>query len=152
MDTEKPITHLASPKLSLHETLEEFKSGTAVIYGTYGKCQIDAIESHTINGKQIQFYKLQLQKSSLSRSKRKDPAIWIPTHSAKEQGLRTPINSEQVEAIFKILLSPECYFELTTPWLIIHPKLELTIRLEGAIGIAKVASYLFVLKRKQIAP
>lgn len=150
MDTQKPITHLSSPTLSEHEVFKEFKPGTSVIYGIHGKCQLVAIESRNINGTTIQFYKLELQKSSLSRSNRKDPAIWIPIHSAKEQGLRAPINSNQVESIFKILLSREFYFELTIPWSIIHERLESVIRKEGAVGLAKVASYLFVLKRKQI--
>lgn len=152
MDTQKPI-HKTDEKHSEHsDAFEEFQPGTPVIYALHGKCQLIGIESREMNGQSIRFYKLEIQKSALSRSTRREPAIWIPVHAAKERGLRAPLSTDQAEAVFKVLSSREYFFETNVPWNTIQPKLEMTIRTEGAIGLAKVASYLFVLKRKQVVP
>jgi hypothetical protein len=60
------------------------------------------------------------------------------------------MNREQAEMAMKLLLSREYFFKTTEPWSLVQSKLESAIRLEGGIGLAKVASYLYVLKRKQI--
>jgi RNA polymerase-interacting CarD/CdnL/TRCF family regulator len=127
---------------------ENFTPGTPVIYAMYGKCQLMGIETRTINGESIPFYKLELVKSSLSRSTKKDPAIWIPVAVAKERGLRAPLKAEQAIAVFQVLSSREYYFDISQNWNEVQPKLETAIRREGALGLAKVASYLYVLKRK----
>lgn len=152
MDTQKPITHSPKQPSENSEFLKEFEPGTIVIYATHGKCHVIGVETREINGQPIRFYKLEIQKSSLSRSTAKDPAIWIPVSSAKERGLRLPLNSTEAENVMKILLDRDSYYETITPWSEIHPKLEAVIRSEGAIGLAKVASYLYVLKRRLISP
>lgn len=131
---------------------DEFEPGNTVIYALHGKCQLVSIETRFANGESIRFYKLEIQKPNASRSSKKEPAIWIPVSSAKKQGMRSPISTDGTERVFEILSSREYYFELGQPWHAIHSKLEESIRAEGAIGLAKVASYLYVLKRKQLVP
>ncbi|MDR3608117.1 MAG: hypothetical protein P4M08_12135 [Oligoflexia bacterium] len=129
-----------------------FQAGTTVIYPMLGKCTVIGCEEKSIGGKTLAFYKLEVQRSSFSRSSRQDPAVWIPVNAAKEQGLRAPLQAENVPEIFAIFASREYFFEIQRPWNQLQPELERTIRLEGAIGLAKVSSYLFVLKKKQIVP
>lgn len=154
MDTQTPNAH-STTQDHLSNTLltqQEFLPGMTVIYATHGRCHLIGIVSREVNGKTIHFYKLERQKSSLSRSNKKEPAIWIPVKAAKEQGLRLPIAPKETEAVLKTLLNREYYFDLNADWSLILPKLESTIRTEGAIGLAKVASYLYVLKRKTLVP
>lgn len=130
----------------------EFPPGTAVIYAMHGKCSVLGTETRTLSGEEILFYKLEIKKSSFSRSNRQETAIWVPVATAKDQGLRSPMTKEEAEAALKVLLSREYYFRANESWTVLQPQLELTIRAEGGIGLAKVASFLFVLKRKQIVP
>jgi RNA polymerase-interacting CarD/CdnL/TRCF family regulator len=130
----------------------EFLPGSSVIYAMHGKCHIVSAETRVLSGVPILFYKLEMKKSALSRSSRQDPAIWVPVANAKELGLRAPMSAEQADAALKILATREYYFKLNESWSIVQPKLEQTIRSEAGIGLAKVASYLFVLSRKQIVP
>src|SRR5579885_1522633 len=132
--------------------IHEFAPQSTVVYGLHGKCLITAIESRTIGSQTIKFYKLEVQKSALSRSQRQEPAIWVPVSSAREQGLRAPMTAEEAEAVLRTLASREYFFQINESWSSILPKLESTIRIEGGIGMAKVLSYLFVLKRKQVVP
>jgi RNA polymerase-interacting CarD/CdnL/TRCF family regulator len=129
-----------------------FAPGAVVIYGLHGKCLLLGIEIRELNGESIPFYKLEIQRSTLSRSTRQEPAIWVPVSTATERGLRPPTSAATAEAIFKILASREYYFQATDPWSLVQPQLETSIRKEGASGLAKVLSYLFVLKRKQVVP
>ena len=130
----------------------EFQPGTQVVYGMHGKCQIIEIQSRQVGTENVRFYKLELSKSVLSRSSRKDPAIWLPIASAKSRGLRVPMsNAEGLQAML-LLSSREYFFSLQESWTSVYSKLEYTIRSEGGIGLAKVASYLYVLKRKQAVP
>ncbi len=130
----------------------EFPPGSSVIYAMHGKCNVLGTETRSLGGESIRFYKLELKKSMLSRSSRLEPAIWVPVATAKNRGLRAPMTKAEAEAALKILQSREYYFRVNEPWLTIQPQLEASIRLEGGVGLAKVASYLFVLKRKQIVP
>jgi RNA polymerase-interacting CarD/CdnL/TRCF family regulator len=130
----------------------EFAPQATVIYALHGKCMVAGIETRTVGGQTLRFYKLEVQKSALSRSQRHEPAIWVPVNSAREQGLRMPITAEDAEAVLRVLASREYFFQTNESWSAILPKLETTIRIEGAIGMAKVLSYLFVLKRKQVVP
>jgi RNA polymerase-interacting CarD/CdnL/TRCF family regulator len=91
-----------------------------------------------------------VQKPTLSRTTRQDPAIWVPIASAREQGMRSIMTRAEVDEALKILSNREYYFSVTEPFSTVQPKLEVTIRNEGGIGLAKTLSYLFVLKRKQI--
>lgn len=131
-------------------TSGEFAPGTPVVYALHGRCNVMGIETRELGGQAMRFYKLEIQKSALSRSSRQEPAIWVPIENARERGLRAPINTGTLEAVNQIFSSREYYFELNQPWNAVLPKLESTIRQEGAIGLAKVASFLHVLKKKQV--
>lgn len=130
----------------------EFLPGSSVIYAMHGKCHVLGTEVRNLGGKSIRFYKLELKKSSLSRSTRQEPAIWVPVDTAKDQGLRAPMSRSEAEDVIKILQNREYYFKTNEPWTTVHPKLEAIIRTEGGIGLAKVASYLYVLKKRQVVP
>ncbi len=132
------------------DTRSPFQPGSPVIYAMHGKCAVISVETRQTSGESIEYYKLEIQKSPLSRSTRQEPAIWVPVSSARERGLRSPMASEDAEAVFKLINSREYYFPLNDPWSSIQPKLEAAIRGEGGFGLAKALSYLHVLKRKQI--
>jgi RNA polymerase-interacting CarD/CdnL/TRCF family regulator len=122
------------------------------IYALHGKCLVAALETRTVGGETNRFYKLEIQKSALSRSSRPEPAIWLPVNTARERGLREIMSPAQAEVVFAILNSREYYFSIDEAWNILQSKLETTIRLEGAAGMAKVVSFLHVLKKRQIVP
>lgn len=128
----------------------EFTLGSSVVYGMHGRCSVVSIETRSVGNESIPFYKLEIQKSALSRSNRREPAIWLPVNSARSRGLRPPMSVEQAEEVFAILENREYYFSTSESWSSIEPKLESSIRLEGHIGLGKVMSYLHVLKEKQI--
>jgi RNA polymerase-interacting CarD/CdnL/TRCF family regulator len=142
-------TEQATPQTIASENTH-FPLGTSVIYAMHGKCSLSAIETRTVAGEAIEFYKLEVQKPALSRSTRQEPAIWVPVSSARERGMRTPMDKDLAEQVMKTLTSREYYFPLTETWAVILPKLEASIRNDGAMGMAKVASYLHVLAHKQI--
>jgi RNA polymerase-interacting CarD/CdnL/TRCF family regulator len=152
METQTPTSITASPHQSNAGPDQEYTAGTPVIYGLHGKCLVCAIENRTVGLESLRFYKLEVQKPAASRSTRQDPAIWVPTASARDRGMRRPMNSEEVDAAYKVLANREYYFSASESWSAIHPKLEAAIRSEGGSGLAKVISYLFVMKRKQVVP
>lgn len=129
-----------------------FALGSLVIYGLHGKCSVRAIEKRQLGGEQIPFYRLEIQKSNLSRSTRQEAEIWVPVNSARERGMRAPITGDQANQIFEILSNREYYFSVNESWGIVQKKLEAALRTEGCSGLAKAVSYLFVLKRKQVVP
>lgn len=122
------------------------------MYGLFGKCSISGIETKVIAGKATSFYKLEVVKSTLSRSTRPEPAIWVPLDSARAKGLRPAADTALADEVLKILASREYYFSVHEAWSSILPKLEATIASEGALGLAKAYSYLWVLRKKQIVP
>lgn len=130
----------------------EFQAGDTVIYSTYGKCLLASIENKNVGNEVIPFYKLEIQRSTFSRSAKQDPAIWVPVSDGSKKGLRSPMTSAEAEVIFQILSNQEYYFSIDSSWGLVHPQLETTLRGEGAVGLAKVFSYLFVVTRKQIVP
>ena len=140
------------PQAPATETATLFDPGMTVVYGLHGKCVVRAVESRQHLGEQISFYKLEPQKSTLSRSSRQEPAIWVPLSTAQARGLRAPLNADSAQAVLKIFSSREYFFRADDPWTVVQPKLDQAIRQEGAIGLAKVASYLHVLKKRQIVP
>ena len=130
----------------------EFSTGADVVYALHGHYRISSIEVREFDHKSVKFYKLETQKRKHPRASANDHAIWIPVSSAKERGLRYPMTTKDVEEVFRILETKESLFELDESWLSIHERLETCIYAEGAIGLAKVYSYLCFLKRKQIVP
>ncbi len=131
---------------------QAFQAGSTVVYGFHGKCNVLGVENRQMGEKVIEFYKLEIRKPALSRSTKKEPAIWVPVQNAVNLGLRSPINEDQAQVALAILSSREYYFPLNESWNVIHPTLENEIRAQGCVGLAKVASYLHGLKRKFIVP
>lgn len=146
----QPSNHEDTRDTTQNEMNHEFQPGSMVIYAMHGKCSVLGTEMRSLGGEKIKFYKLEYKKSSFSRSQKQDTAIWVPVATAKDRGLRAPMSKEEAEIALKVLGSREYYFPVNESWSSIHPKLESTILVEGGIGLAKVASFLYVLKRKQI--
>ena len=132
------------------QTPIEFTPGTSVIYALHGKCNVIGTETRQLGNESILFYKLEVSRSSLSRSVRHDPAIWVPVATAKNRGLRNPMNQDQAEQALKALMSREYFFNTSESWSSLLPKLEACIYAEGGIGLAKVASFLHVFKKRQV--
>lgn len=158
MDTQTPNilnapterSELSHFKDSVPTQNDNFLPGATVIYGMLGKCTIVSFESKKLGDEDVNFYKLQVQKSSLSRSSRQDPAIWVPMNTARQRGLRFQMSAEEASAVLGIFSNREYYFNLSETWSTVQKKLEACICEEGASGLAKVSSFLFVLKKKQI--
>ena len=131
----------------------EFQPGSPVIYALHGKCSVISIESRTFGDKTVRCYKLQVSKPALSRSTRQEPAIWLPVDAALARGLRAPLTHVESDAVLAALANREYYFNASEDWKVVQPKLEACIQHEGAMGLAKVISYLFVSKnRYAVAP
>ena len=151
METQKLATTI-SHVTKFDARTGEFLTDSPVIYGMLGRCRITSIETRQMGSQSIKFYKLEIQKPTLSRSTRQDPAIWVPVATAKEKGLRAIMDRAQAEEALKILLSREYYFEVGQPWKVVQAQLEKAIQSEGGAGLAKVASFLHVLGKRQIVP
>src|ERR1700733_8843100 len=102
METQTPFEEVSQ---------NEFLPGSTVIYAMHGKCYVLGTETRSMGGESIRFYKLELKKSTLSRSSRLEPAIWVPVATAKDRGLRAPMTKNEAEVAMKILLSREYYFK-----------------------------------------
>jgi RNA polymerase-interacting CarD/CdnL/TRCF family regulator len=135
---------------TLHDSTSELSIGTPVIYGLHGKCTVVGVETRALAGETQRFYKLERQKSPLSRSTRFEPAIFLPVTSAKNRGLRSPMNQNDINAAFQIFGNREYYFSTSEQWHTVQTKLEDAIRNEGSLGMAKSLSFLFVLRKKEI--
>jgi RNA polymerase-interacting CarD/CdnL/TRCF family regulator len=129
-----------------------FNPGAQVMYGLHGKCQVVSVESKSVGGQSTEFYRLEVLKPALSRSTRPEPAIWIPVAKARASGLRALTSAGEAEAVLSILNSREYYFPLSEPWPSVLPQLERGIRTEGAIGLAKAYSFLYVLRKRSVVP
>lgn len=126
--------------------------GSTVVYGLHGKCKVVAIESKTMGDQTLALYKLEPIRGGIAKpaSSKREPAIWVPLTTASQLGLRTPMTESHLEAINSILSNREYYFSTDESWHIVHPKLEAVIRTEGAMGLAKVYSYLYVLRKRLV--
>lgn len=130
-----------------------FTTGSQAIYGLHGRCQILGIEEKLIGNETIAFYKVELAKPPIGKSKKSEAAIWIPVKNANQVGLRSASNSEQAAAALKILSSREYYLNINESMKNITRQIEDLVRNEGVIGLAKAYSYLFVRKsREAICP
>jgi RNA polymerase-interacting CarD/CdnL/TRCF family regulator len=136
----------------MESQLPEIEIGTAVIYGLHGRCTVTGVETRSLGGDTQRFYKLEKQKSPLSRSTRQEPAIWLPVSSAGQRGLRPPMTQADIDAAFLIFANREYYYSLKDQWNSVQEKMETAIRTEGSIGMAKALSFLFVLKKRQVVP
>jgi RNA polymerase-interacting CarD/CdnL/TRCF family regulator len=135
-----------------HVALSDFNVGNEVIYGLHGRCRIMAIESRELSGETRRLFRLEITRSNLSRSSRKEPAIWLPVESAISQGMRHPMSAAQAGDAILVLLSREHYLELTDSWSSLQTKLEQLARKEGSVGLAKVFSFLYVYLKQQVVP
>jgi RNA polymerase-interacting CarD/CdnL/TRCF family regulator len=129
---------------------EEFAPGSPVVYGLIGRCTVLAVETKSIGQNTLRFYKLEAKKTVQTRSKNLESAIWVPVANAQEQGLRAPANQNEAADAVQTLMNREYFFKTTENWSTILPTLENTIRSEGIQGLAKVYSYLYILKRRQL--
>jgi RNA polymerase-interacting CarD/CdnL/TRCF family regulator len=127
----------------------EFLPGTSVIYAMHGKCMVLGTETRSLGGQTLEFYKLEMKKTSPTRSTRGESAIWVPVANARDQGLRRPMSPSEAELALKALMSREYFFKINDSWSSLLPTLEEVIRKEGGLGLAKVASFLYVYRRKQ---
>lgn len=132
------------------DTQGEIQIGTHVIYGLHGKCNVIGIEERIVSGSAVRFYRLEPIRNNPVKTQKVEPAIWIPVQSAKGRGLRAPINQDQSTEIFAILNNKDHYFNTADNWSVAYPKLETAVRTEGAMGLAKVLSYLHMLKKKHV--
>jgi CarD family transcriptional regulator len=135
---------------NLNSSSSEITVGSTVVYGLHGKCTITGIETRSLGGETHRFYKLERQKSPLSRSSRIEPAIFLPVTGTQSKGLRPPMNQTDVDAAFLVFGSREYYFSTKDQWHTVQTQMEEAIRTEGSNGMAKAISFLFVLKKKQI--
>lgn len=135
------------------ENTTQFQTGMSVIYGLHGKCSIKEIVTRQIDGQELSFYKLEVQRSPLARANiKQEPAIWVPVAQAEAKGLRLPVTATETDAIFALLSNREYYFPIKDSWVNLHPKFENSLRHEGLTGLAKVVSALFVMRRRQVVP
>src|SRR4051794_14582648 len=123
-----------SPRPQESNPSAEFQTGTQVIYALHGRATITSIETKRIADATIPFYKIEIQKSPLSRSTKAEPAIWIPIASAKEKGLRQPMDADTAKQAMTLLTNREYYFSSNENWQVVQPLLETCIRLEGGLG------------------
>jgi RNA polymerase-interacting CarD/CdnL/TRCF family regulator len=130
----------------------EFQLGQTVVYGSLGKCTIDAIESRIVGGQSMIFYKISKQKFIPTKPKATDPAIWVPVANAKKMGLRAPATADHVQGALDVIASDEYYISTEQNWSDAKPKVEALLRGEGFIGLAKAVSFLYVFTKRQIAP
>ncbi len=147
MEQQTPQT---ATELSTHTSA--IRVGDTVIYHLHGKCTIVGIETKSVGGQNFPFYKVEIQKSSFSRSTKKEPAIWIPVENAHLKGLRQPANAEGIAAAWAILENREHYLSTTDAWNITQSNIEALVRQEGIVGLAKATSFLYVLKKRFFVP
>ena len=84
----------------------EFVPGAIVAYGLHGKCVVTAIETRTVGGQSMRFYRLDILKSALSRSTRQEPSIFIPVEHARSKGLRLMLGLNAL-AVLALGVMPE---------------------------------------------
>jgi RNA polymerase-interacting CarD/CdnL/TRCF family regulator len=145
-------TSHSHPNLSATQSSTPFQVGDHVIYGMHGRCSIVRIDHKTVGGQTLSFYVLEAVKPPLTRSTKKEPAIFVPIQSAQSQGMRRPITNETIATVTNILESREYYFSAQLPWNVVLPQLNQCLVSEGAIGLAKVASYVHVRCKKYAVP
>ena len=130
----------------------EFAPGSEVVYGMQGKFSVVSIESRNIAGNSISFYKLEKVRNLPFKAKKPDPAIFVPVLGAGKKGMRLPLSADQVHGDPMILSSKEYYFPLVPSPQVDLAKLDAVQVSEGIVGLAKVVSYLTVVKKREIVP
>lgn len=126
-----------------------FTKGDEVIYGLIGKCTIAEIESKTVGNEEQLFYRLERIKPAHLKAKRPEPQILLPLSKASQTGLRKEITSSELESLYEIFASREFFLPLNQTWPVTLVALEQMIRAEGAFGLARAYSFLYVLENRQ---
>lgn len=127
----------------------QFIKGDEVIYGLIGKCTIAEIESKKVGNEEHLFYRLERVKPAHLKAKRPEPQILLPLTKAEKTGLRKEISALELEKLYEIFSSRELFLPLNQTWAITLVALEQMIRAEGAFGLARAYSFLFVLQNRQ---
>jgi RNA polymerase-interacting CarD/CdnL/TRCF family regulator len=131
---------------------QPFQEGAAVIYGLHGRAQVAEVVTKKVGTESLSFYRIQIQKNSINGLKvaKKDSSILIPIQTARKNGLRDLMSTEEAERALAILNSRDYYYSLQEHFHIASPKLEAVVASEGGIGLAKVVSFLYTLKNRQV--
>jgi RNA polymerase-interacting CarD/CdnL/TRCF family regulator len=130
-----------------------FQMGETLIYFPHGKCLVDGVITRTVSDNvSLPFYKLEIVKSALSRSTKKEPAIWVPVDKALSQGLRRSASPTEIAEAWSILENRESYFSSKETWQEIASRLDHLARKEGLRGLAQAASLLYAYKKKFVIP
>ncbi len=75
--------------------METFKEGDKVIYGGHGMGKIDGIVEKDIQGHRLKFYEISFEGINSK--------IFIPINNVEKVGLRRPIDSSELDAVFSKL-------------------------------------------------
>lgn len=135
----------------MEKSLDLFPIDAPLVYGLLGRCSLVSIETRKLNGEEIPFYKIVLQKMSPIKTTRPNEAIiLVPVESARQRGLRPVISKDQVEDVLAIVGSREFYFSTDERWDLLQKTLEKAINEEGIIGLAKALSCLYVIKKRSV--
>src|SRR5690349_20484976 len=103
-------TELTTP---LNPAPRTFETGSVVFYGMHGRCQILGVETRTVSGESVPFYKMEVIRNTIAKPvNKKEPAIYLPVSSAQNRGLRTIMTAAEMEAANAIFSSREYYFQL----------------------------------------
>lgn len=78
--------------------LSEFRVGQMAVYPCHGVGVIEKVESCSVGGEDHDFYVLKIQGTGAK--------VMVPTISADSVGLRSVIDSGEVDSIYKILKTP----------------------------------------------
>jgi RNA polymerase-interacting CarD/CdnL/TRCF family regulator len=129
-----------------------FEEGAAVVYGIHGRAQVAEIIIKNVGSKNLSFYRIQIQKNSINgiKTPKKDSSILIPVNSARKNGLRGLMSTDEAERALAILNGRDYYYSLQSHFHIMVPQLEAAATTEGGLGLAKVVSYLYTLKNRQV--
>lgn len=127
-----------------------FKKGDVVVYGVHGRCEVTGVETKTINKEKLKFY--ELRPVVTTPNMKADRRFLIPVETAREAGLREELSAEDIPHILEIIQSPEYYFPLNSSWVDRNKVIELSIRTQGAEGLAKAVSHLYAYHEKNILP
>lgn len=127
----------------------QFIKGDEVIYGLIGKCTIAEIETKKVGNEEQLFYRLERVKPAHLKAKRPEPQILLPLSKASQTGLRKEITSAELENLYELFSSREFFLPLDQNWPTTLVALEQMIRAEGAFGLARAYSFLYVLQNRQ---
>jgi RNA polymerase-interacting CarD/CdnL/TRCF family regulator len=129
----------------VREDKSMFQEGDIVSYGLHGRCQIIGVEEMKVAGDTKRFLNLQTSKTIGSKNQGVSARVLVPAETAKEAGVRKPLNSQaEIDEILNILEEADAYFSLDEHWKIKQKHIDEIVRLEGAKGLAKALGHLVI--------